>query len=42
LRYTRAEKGADCRVSVRQNGAEQVLTVRNDLDEEAVKTYIIA
>jgi hypothetical protein len=41
LRYTKADKGADCRVSVRQNGSEHVLTVRNDLDEEAVKGYVI-
>jgi hypothetical protein len=42
LRYTKADKGADCRISVRQSGAEQVLTVCNDLDEEAVKGYIIS
>jgi hypothetical protein len=42
LRYTKAEKGADCRISVRQSGAEQVVTVRNNLDEEAVKTYVIS
>jgi len=42
LRYTRAEKGADCRISVRRNGSEYVLSVRNDLDEEATKGYIIA
>jgi len=42
LRYTKAEKEAECRISVRQSGSEQVLTVRNDLDEEATKGYIIS
>jgi len=42
LRYTKAEKDADCRINVRQSGSEHVLTVRNDLDEEAVKGYIIS
>ena len=41
LRYTRAEKDAECRISVRQSGNEHVLTVRNDLDEETVKGYVI-
>jgi hypothetical protein len=42
LRYTKADKGAACRINVRQSGTEQVLTVCNDLDEEAVKGYIIS
>ena len=42
LRYTKADKGANCRISVRQSGTEQVLTVCNDLDEDAVKGYIIS
>jgi predicted nucleic acid-binding protein len=42
LRYTRADKDAACRISVRRSGTEQVLTVCNDLDEEAVKGYIIS
>jgi hypothetical protein len=42
LRYTKADKGADCRISVRQSGGEQLLTVCNNLDEDAVKGYIIS
>jgi tRNA U34 2-thiouridine synthase MnmA/TrmU len=42
LRYTKAEAGAECRISVRRDGAEQILTIPNDLNEEAVKGYIIA
>jgi tRNA U34 2-thiouridine synthase MnmA/TrmU len=42
LRYTKAEKGALCRISVRQNGGEQLLTVPNDQTNEDVERYLVA
>jgi hypothetical protein len=42
LRYTQAEKGALCRMSVRQNGGEQLLTVTNDQTNEDVERYLVA
>ena len=41
LRYTKAEAGTECRIAVRQSGGEKILTVKNDLDEEAVKNYLV-
>jgi tRNA U34 2-thiouridine synthase MnmA/TrmU len=42
LRYTRAEPGAVCRLMIRDNGEEQVMTVINDLNEDAVAAYMVA
>ena len=42
LRYTRAAADADCRISIRRDNAEQVLTISNTLNEEAVKGYLVA
>lgn len=42
LRYTRAEAGATCRVRVRQNDSEKIISVCNDLNAEAVVRYQIA
>ena len=42
LRYTKAEKGATCRISVRQNGSEQLLSVTNDQTHEDVERYLVA
>jgi len=42
LRYTRAEAGAECRIAVRQNDLEQVITVVNDLNPADVERYLVA
>ncbi|KAB0664713.1 hypothetical protein F6V25_11650 [Oryzomonas japonica] len=42
LRYTKAEQSGACRVKVRRNGAEEIITVANDLNETAVTPYLIA
>jgi tRNA U34 2-thiouridine synthase MnmA/TrmU len=42
LRYTKAEAGADCRISIRQNDTENCLTINNSLTPAAVENYIVA
>ncbi len=42
LRYTRAVQGAQCRIRLRRNGTETVVTADNLLSEETVSSYIIA
>jgi len=42
LRYTKAEAGVTCRIRLRQNGEERIITACNDLNAEAVETYQIA
>jgi tRNA U34 2-thiouridine synthase MnmA/TrmU len=42
LRYTRAEAGATCRIRLRQNGSEEIISVCNNLEADAVITYQIA
>lgn len=42
LRYTRAEAGASCRISVHQNGVEQIITVFNDMKPADVERYLVA
>jgi tRNA-uridine 2-sulfurtransferase len=41
LRYTKAEPGAACRLSVRCNDIEQTVSVLNDMNEAAVERYLI-
>lgn len=41
LRYTRAETGAACRLSVIRNGQETIRTVTNDISEATVSDYRI-
>jgi tRNA-specific 2-thiouridylase len=42
LRYTKAEKGARCRISVRLNGDENRIAVSNDLTHTDVEQYLVA
>lgn len=42
LRYTRAEPGAACRISVRQRGIEHTISVTNDLTPADVERIIVA
>jgi len=42
LRYTRAETGASCRISVRQNDSENIITVTNNLTPSDVERYVVA
>lgn len=42
LRYTKAEAGASCRIKLRVNDTEQLISVFNDLDPAAVEAYQIA
>ncbi|HEY4743280.1 MAG TPA: hypothetical protein VIH45_01365 [Desulfuromonadaceae bacterium] len=42
LRYTKAEPGAACRVKVRTDGAERIVTLPNDMGENAVERYLVA
>ena len=42
LRYTKAETGASCRIHVRQNGTEQVITVVNDMKPADVERFLVA
>ena len=42
LRYTKAEAGAECRISVRQDGLEQTISVTNTLTPSDVERYIVA
>jgi len=42
LRYTRAETGASCRISVRQNDVEKVINATNDLTSSDVERYVVA
>jgi tRNA U34 2-thiouridine synthase MnmA/TrmU len=42
LRYTRAEAGADCRISVRQNDCETTITITHSLTPTDVEKYIVA
>jgi hypothetical protein len=42
LRYTKAGQQADCRINVRQNGAESFLTINNSLTPSDVERYIVA
>jgi tRNA-uridine 2-sulfurtransferase len=42
LRYTKAEPAVPCRIKVRCNGREEIISVANDMNEAAVTTYLIA
>ena len=42
LRYTKAEAGAVCRVNVRQDGAERIISVANTMTPSDVERYIVA
>ncbi len=42
LRYTKAENGDVCRISVRQNDAETVINVTNNLTPSDVERYVVA
>jgi tRNA-specific 2-thiouridylase len=42
LRYTKAEKGASCRISVRRNGNENIIAVSNNLTHTDVEQYLVA
>ena len=42
LRYTKAEPAVPCRIKVRCNGSEEIITVTNDMNEAAVTPYLIA
>jgi len=42
LRYTKAETGTSCRISVRQNDIENIITVTNDLTPSDVERYVVA
>jgi predicted nucleic acid-binding protein len=42
LRYTRAEAGSECRISVRQDGAEHTITVVNTMTPTDVERYLVA
>jgi len=42
LRYTKAEAGAECRISVRLNDGEQMITVANTMTPADVERYIVA
>lgn len=42
LRYTKAETGSRCRISVRQNDIENIITVTNDLTPSDVERYVVA
>jgi tRNA-uridine 2-sulfurtransferase len=42
LRYTKAEKGASCRIRVRRNGDENSIAVSNDLTHTDVEQYLVA
>jgi len=41
LRYTRAEPGATCRLAVRSNDSEQIVSILNDMNEVAVEHYLV-
>jgi tRNA U34 2-thiouridine synthase MnmA/TrmU len=42
LRYTRAEPGTDCRISVRQNNIESLITVENNIAPADIEQYLVA
>jgi tRNA-specific 2-thiouridylase len=42
LRYTRAEAGAACRISVNRKGVENILTVTHELTPTDVERYLVA
>lgn len=42
LRYTKAEAGTDCRISVRKNDCETTFTITHSLTPSDVETYIVA
>ncbi len=42
LRYTRAEAGAACRISVSRKGVENILTVTHELTPTDVERYLVA
>lgn len=42
LRYTKAEPAVPCRIKVRCNGNEEIITVGNGMNEAAVTPYLIA
>jgi tRNA-specific 2-thiouridylase len=42
LRYTRAEAGATCRISVNRKGVETILTVKHELAPTDVERYLVA
>ena len=42
LRYTRAEPAVPCRIKVRCNGSEDIISVANDMNEASVTPYLIA
>jgi len=42
LRYTRAEPSVPCRIKVRSNGSEEIISVANDMNEADVIPYLIA
>jgi hypothetical protein len=42
LRYTKAEPAVPCRIKVRCNGGEEIISVTNDMNEAAVTPYLIA
>jgi tRNA-specific 2-thiouridylase len=42
LRYTRAEAGATCRISVNRKGVENIMTVTHELTPTDVERYLVA
>jgi tRNA U34 2-thiouridine synthase MnmA/TrmU len=42
LRYTKAEAAVQCRIKVRSDGAERIISIPNDMDEAAVGRYLVA
>jgi tRNA-uridine 2-sulfurtransferase len=41
LRYTKAEPDVHCRLAVRRNDSEQIVSVLNDMNEAAVERYLV-
>lgn len=42
LRYTKAEPAAECRIRVRCDGTERIVSIPNDMNEAAVERYLVA